>query len=72
MRAGGSCANAANWILEKFANTKESAQRLGLVTINQMLSALVWAAENSPSGVQIIDVPRTREISRSFSARQSE
>ena len=60
------------WILEKLSNTKESAQRLGLVTINRLLSALVWASENPPGGVQIVDVPRIREISRSFSARQSE
>lgn len=57
------------WILEKLPNTKESAERLGLVTIHQILSTLVWSVENPPSGVQIIDVPRIREISRSFSAR---
>jgi len=60
------------WILEKLPNTKESAERLGLVTIDQMLSALVWAVENPPTGVEIVDVPRIREISRSFSTRQSE
>jgi uncharacterized protein YbjT (DUF2867 family) len=59
------------WILEKLPNTKESAQRLGLVTIDQMLSALVWAAENPPSGVQILDVPKIRELSRSSSVLQS-
>ena len=57
------------WILEKLPNTKESAERLGLVTIKQILSALVWAVENPPDGVEIVDVPRIREISRSFSAR---
>jgi len=59
------------WILEQLPKTKESAERLGLVTINQMLSVLVWAVENPPSGVEIVDVPRIREISRSFSVRQS-
>jgi uncharacterized protein YbjT (DUF2867 family) len=57
------------WILEKLPNTKQSAERLGLVTINQMLSALVWSVENPPSGAQIVDVPRIRELSRSFSGR---
>lgn len=59
------------WILEKLPNTKESAERLGLVTINQMLNGLAWAVENPSSGVQIVDVPRIREISRSFSMLQS-
>jgi uncharacterized protein YbjT (DUF2867 family) len=52
------------WILEKVPSTKQSAERLGLVTIDQMLSALIWAVENPPSGVQIVDVPRIRELSR--------
>jgi len=52
------------WVLEKIPATRESAQRLGLVTINQMLHALVWAVENPPSGVRILDVPHIREISR--------
>lgn len=50
------------WILEKLPNTKESAERLGLVTIGQMLNALTWAVENPPGGVQILDVPRIREV----------
>jgi uncharacterized protein YbjT (DUF2867 family) len=33
------------WILEKLPNTKESAERLGLVTIDQMLSALIWSVQ---------------------------
>src|SRR5262249_25529560 len=58
------------WILPKLPATKESAERLGLVTIDQMLSALVWAVENSPNGVQILDVPRIGEISRNVSTLQ--
>ncbi|HST30797.1 MAG TPA: NAD(P)H-binding protein [Chthoniobacterales bacterium] len=52
------------WILERLPKTKESAERLGLVTIDQMLSVLVWAVEHPPNGVQIVDVPRIRELSR--------
>ena len=52
----------AYWIFEKIAKTKESAERLGLVTIGQMLSTLVWAVENPATGVQILDVPKIREI----------
>ena len=58
------------WILEKLPNTKQSAERLGLVTIKQMLNALVWSVENPSSGVEIVDVPRIRELSSSFSMRQ--
>jgi nucleoside-diphosphate-sugar epimerase len=57
------------WLLEKIPSKREAAERLGLVTIHQMLNALIWAVENPPSGVQIVDVPRIRELSRSFSAR---
>ena len=59
------------WVLEKIPATKESAARLGLITIDQMLNALVWAIENPSDGERILDVPRIRELSRSFSTRQS-
>lgn len=52
------------WILERIPNTRESAKRLGLVTIADMLNALVWAIENPPSEARIIDVPRIRELGR--------
>lgn len=52
------------WIAEQLPATRESARRLGLVTISQMLKALVWAVENPPTGVRILDVPKIRELSR--------
>jgi uncharacterized protein YbjT (DUF2867 family) len=55
------------WLLEKIPAKREAAERLGLVTIHQMLNALVWAVENPPSGFQTVDVPRIRELSRSSS-----
>jgi len=51
------------WVAELIPATRESARRLGLVTIAQMLNALVWAVENPPEGVRILDVPRIRELS---------
>jgi uncharacterized protein YbjT (DUF2867 family) len=51
------------WIAELVPATRESACRLGLITISQMLNALVWAVENPPDGVRILDVPRIRELS---------
>ena len=52
-------------IAELLPATRESAQRLGLVTISQMLGALVWSVDNPASGVRILDVPKIRELSRS-------
>lgn len=52
------------WIAELLPRTRESAQRLGLVTIAQMLDALVWAVENPPDEVRILDVPKIRELSQ--------
>jgi len=46
--------------------TRESAKRLGLVTIDQMLGALVAAVENPPANgqVQIVDVAGIRRAGR--------
>ena len=48
---------AANWL----PATREIAQRLGLVTLPQMIAALVRAIEMPPNaGVRIVDVPAIR------------
>jgi len=49
------------WLAERIPSTREGARRLGLVTIDQMVSALVRAVENPVSGIEIMDVPRIRE-----------
>lgn len=46
--------------LEAIPSTRESAQRLGLVTLQQMVDALAWAVENPPAGRRILDVPAIR------------
>jgi uncharacterized protein YbjT (DUF2867 family) len=51
------------WVCERLPATRESARRLGLVTISQMLDTLVWAVENPAEGVRILDVPKIRELS---------
>jgi uncharacterized protein YbjT (DUF2867 family) len=50
------------WVAELLPPTRESARRLGLVTISQMLNALVWAVENLPEDVRVLDVPKIREL----------
>jgi nucleoside-diphosphate-sugar epimerase len=51
-------------VAEWLPTTRESARRLGLVTISQMLTTLIWAIENPPDDVRILDVPKIRELSR--------
>lgn len=49
------------WILERLPVTSQSARRLGFITLEQMLSALVSAIEYPPSGIRILEVPQIRE-----------
>jgi uncharacterized protein YbjT (DUF2867 family) len=48
------------WLMEQIPATRESARRLGLVTIEQMVGALVHAVENPAQGVRILGVPEIR------------
>src|ERR1700741_1392838 len=41
------------WLCERLPATRATAQRLGLVTLTQMLNALLWAVERPPNGVQV-------------------
>jgi uncharacterized protein YbjT (DUF2867 family) len=46
--------------------TRDGANRLGLVSLQQMVAALVNAVENPPPSVRIIDVPGIRSHSSSI------
>lgn len=48
------------WLMERIPSTRESARRLGLVTIDQMVGALARAVQNPPQGVRIVGVPEIR------------
>jgi uncharacterized protein YbjT (DUF2867 family) len=48
-------------LLEKVPSTAESARRLGLVTLQQMIAALVYAVETPAIGIQVMEVPHIRE-----------
>ena len=50
------------WLLERLPATRESAHRLGFVTLAQIVDAIVWATENPPSDVQILDVSKIRRL----------
>ena len=51
----------AYWLLERIPATRDGARRLGLVTLDQMTTALVRAVERPASGVRIVEVPEIRE-----------
>jgi uncharacterized protein YbjT (DUF2867 family) len=55
------------WVLERIPKTQGSAQRLGLITIDQMVSALLWAIENPPQEIRILAVPEIRRLGSSAS-----
>ncbi|HWZ54876.1 MAG TPA: SDR family oxidoreductase [Verrucomicrobiae bacterium] len=48
------------WLMERVPATRESARRLGLVTIDQMVAALVRSVEHPAQGVRILNVPDIR------------
>ena len=49
------------WILRRIPATRDSAERLGLVTIRQMVAGLVHAVEDPvDGGIRVIDVPAIR------------
>jgi uncharacterized protein YbjT (DUF2867 family) len=48
------------WLFERIPSSRETAQRLGLVTAKQMIAALRRAVENPPQGVRMIGVAEIR------------
>lgn len=48
------------WIMRLFPSKREAVARLGLVTLKQMIGALVHAVENPAQGIQIMGVPDIR------------
>ena len=49
------------WLLERFPPTRESALRLGFVTLEQMVTALAWAIEHPSNETRIMEVPDIRK-----------
>jgi uncharacterized protein YbjT (DUF2867 family) len=48
------------WLLGMLPATRKSAQRLGLVTLPQMIGTLAGAVEHPAAGVRIFEVPQIR------------
>jgi len=51
-------------LMELLPNTREGARRLGLVTREQMVHAIMHAVENPAQGVRIVEVPEIRAARR--------
>lgn len=45
------------WLFERIPATRETARRLGLVTLEEMVAALVHSVESPADGIRILDVP---------------
>src|SRR4029079_4140423 len=45
------------WVLSAIPSTRERAQRLGLVTIAQMIATLAWAVDTASEESRVLNVP---------------
>ena len=54
-------------LFESVPSTRETAIRLGLVTIDEMIRTLAWVVENPANGQRIITVGEIRAIGSTFS-----
>ncbi len=48
-------------LLERLPATRDTARRIGLVKLRQMVNALVWAVENPPEERRVMDVVAIRQ-----------
>ena len=48
------------WLMARLPPTRETATRLGLVTLEQLVAALVHAVEHPPHDVRVLNVPDIR------------
>lgn len=51
----------AYWVFEKLPSTRDGAQRLGLVTLEQMLNALTNVIASPAPNVRVLGVPEIRQ-----------
>jgi len=50
----------AYWVMALIPSKRDTARRLGLVTIKRMINALVEAVENPCQGIRVVEVPEIR------------
>jgi nucleoside-diphosphate-sugar epimerase len=54
----------AYWMMERIPSKRQTAQRLGLITLGQMVGSLTAAVESPAEGMRIWTVPELRKHSR--------
>jgi uncharacterized protein YbjT (DUF2867 family) len=52
----------AYWVMALIPGKRETARRLGLVTLKQMINALIDAVENPAQGIRVVEVPEIRRL----------
>jgi uncharacterized protein YbjT (DUF2867 family) len=52
------------WVAERIPSTRAGALRCGLVTLEEMVAALVYAVEHPPAASRVIEVPCIRALAR--------
>ena len=50
-------------LLEALPPTRSGARRLGMVTLEEMAHAMLWAVENPPAQTRVVEVPEIRALS---------
>ena len=55
---GGHGLTPLYWMAERLPATRDTARRLGLVTLEQMVAALIYAVESPPHATRIVEAPR--------------
>jgi uncharacterized protein YbjT (DUF2867 family) len=50
------------WLAGLLPGSRETARRLGLITRDQMLRALVHSVEHPADGIRVFEVPQIRQI----------
>jgi uncharacterized protein YbjT (DUF2867 family) len=48
------------WLAERVPSSRETSRRLGLVTLAEMVAALVYAVEHPPEATRVVEVPDIR------------
>ncbi len=54
------------WLAQLVPSLREGAERLGLVTLDQMIRTLTWAVETAGDESRTIDVPDIKRIAREY------
>jgi uncharacterized protein YbjT (DUF2867 family) len=59
------------WILGALPQTRDSSRRLGLVTVSQMIEAMVRSVEQPPTGIRVLEVPEIRAAAQGLISERS-